>query len=486
VTDPHDDLDAWLHAEVDPLQPPPGTFQQIRKQARRRKARRAAVSAVSAGTVAAVIVLAVVALPKVVPSVLHLKPDQAGHSVAAGGTRPPTAFGSGSRAAASSPSKAAGSTTDTPASGKLPGSLPPVPASFQPTSATFVGLNTGWVIGQAGTPGQCYTRFCTSVARTDTAGKVWYGVHAPRTGAPNGATGVSQIRFLDTRDGWAFGPQLWATHDGGQTWTQVPTNGLRVTDLETAGSEAFAVFARCTGTGSGFADGCTQFFLYSSPAGSDAWAPVPGLSGGFGTGGAGSGGTAGSATVVLAAGRGYFYTPAGTLVSGPVTGGGAWTQVGSGPLHCLPGPAAAGGRPAAGQLAAYGAAGTDLALACPASTAGGQPGSTLDQQETIYSSADGGQNWRQAGTLTTTGPATSLAAANGGLLVLGTSLCIDVSAGNGAKWRQTQLGPGQGFSYVGMTSPAQGVAVPADASLNAVWFTFDGAQSWQASAIKGG
>jgi hypothetical protein len=446
------------------------------------------VSAVSAGTVAAVIVLAVVALPKVVPSVLHLKPNQAGHSVAAGGTDRPAGYGSASslprRVSGSAPP---GPVTDAPASGKLSGSPPPVPANFQPTSATFVGLNTGWVIGQAGTPGQCYTRFCTSVARTDTGGKVWYGVHAPRTGAPNGATGVSQIRFLNTLDGWAFGPQLWATHDGGKSWTPVATNGLRVTSLETAGNEAFAVFARCTGTGTSFAAGCTQFFLYSSPAGSGAWAPVPGLAGGFGS--AGAVGSASSATVVLAAGRGYgrgyFYTPAGTLASGPITGG-AWAQVGSRPLQCLPGPAAADGRPAAGQLAAYGAAGTDLALACPASTPAGQPGSTLDQPETIYSSADGGQTWRRAGTLTTTGPATSLAAATGGLLALGTSLCIDVSADNGAKWRQAQLGPGAGFSYVGMTSPSQGVAVPADASLNAVWFTFTAGQTWQASAIKGG
>ena len=482
MTDPHDDLDAWLHTEVEPMQPPPGTFEQIRKQARRRKARRAMVSAVSAGTAAAVIVLAVVALPRVVPSVLHFKSNPAGHSAAAGGPH----RASGPRSAPGSPGSLHGSTspgpvTYAPASGKLP-LVPPVPVNFAATSATFVGLSTGWVIGQAGTPGHCATGYCTSLARTDTGSKTWYGVPAPRTGSPDGPSGVSQVRFLNTRDGWAFGPQLWATHDGGQDWNQVPTNGMRVTSLETVGSEAFAVFAQCTGSGADFAAGCTRFFLYSSPANSDAWRPVPGLAGGFGSGGAAS-----SATIVLAGGRGYFYTPAGTLVSGPVAGGAAWAQAGSGALQCLPGPAAASGRPAGGQLAAYGSTGTDLALACPASTpAGSQPGGTLDQQETIYGSTDGGRTWRQTGTLTTTGPATSLAAASGGLLVLSTSLCIDVSTSNGARWRQAQLGPGGGFSYVGMTSAHQGVAVPADSSLDAVWFTFDGGQNWQASAIKGG
>jgi photosystem II stability/assembly factor-like uncharacterized protein len=34
-----------------------------------------------------------------------------------------------------------------------------------------------------------------------------------------------------------------------------------------------------------------------------------------------------------------------------------------------------------------------------------------------------------------------------------------------------------------MTSPAQGVAVPADTAQHAVWFTFDGGQTWQASPI---
>jgi hypothetical protein len=61
-----------------------------------------------------------------------------------------------------------------------------------------------------------------------------------------------------------------------------------------------------------------------------------------------------------------------------------------------------------------------------------------------------------------------------------------VSADGGAKWRQAQLGPAGGFSYVGMTSPLQGVAVPADSSQHAVWFTFDGGQSWTPSPVRGG
>ena len=42
MTDPRDDLDAWMNAQVRPLPPPPGTFELIRKRARRRKVTRAA------------------------------------------------------------------------------------------------------------------------------------------------------------------------------------------------------------------------------------------------------------------------------------------------------------------------------------------------------------------------------------------------------------------------------------------------------------
>jgi hypothetical protein len=411
------------------------------------------MAAASAGAAAAVIVIAVVALPRVVPSVLHLRTNPADHSIAASQHR--------HSSVPSTPTKPSSASTG---HRRLPVLPPPVPANFAATSVTFVGSGTGWVIGQAGIPGHCYNKnpyICTSVARTDNAGQSWYGVPAPSTTAPAGGTGVSQIRFLNTQYGWAFGPELWATRDGGQHWTQIGTGGMRVTSLETVGSEAFAVFARCTGTGPDFAASCTRFFLYTSPAGSNVWAPVPGTAGGFS-----AAGTASSATIVLTGSQGYFYAPDGTLLSGPVTGTAAWTQVSPTPLRCLPGPVAANGQPSAGQLAAAGGAGADLALACPASS---QAAAGAKQLETIYGSTDGGQNWKLSGTLTTVGPATSLAASTGGVLVLSTQQCIDVSADGGASWTQAQFGPASGFRYVGLTSPIQGVAVPADAHLYSVW-----------------
>ena len=468
MTDPRDDIDTWLHAQVEPLSPPPGTFERIRKQARRRKARRVLVSAVSAGAAASVIVLAVVALPRVVPSVLHMKSNPASNNSAAGHP-----LASASAHARSYPAASSTPTPDGTASRSVSAGPPPVPINFAATSVTFVSQGTGWVIGQAGTPGHCYSgKICTSMARTDNAGRTWYGLHAPLTGPPDGGTGVSQIRFLEGVNGWAFGPALWATHNSGQSWTAVPLGGRRVLSLETVGSQAFAVVARCTGTGADFATGCTEFWLYSTPARSDNWTQVPG------TGSVSvAAGSASSATIVLTGTQGYWYTPTDTLLSGPVAQGMSWSAAGTSALPCTPGAPQPDGRPSGGQLAASGP--TDLALACPGSA---QPGG--GQQEIIYVSPDGGQSWRQQGTLTIDGTATSLAA-DGSVMALATTHCIDVSSNGGATWRTAHHGPAGGFSYVGLTSAAQGVAVPADPGQHAVWFSYNGARTWTRSPIKG-
>ena len=45
--------------------------------------------------------------------------------------------------------------------------------------------------------------------------------------------------------------------------------------------------------------------------------------------------------------------------------------------------------------------------------------------------------------------------------------------------------PPGGFSYVGMTTDQQGVALPADPQAGTVWFTFDGGQTWAPSTVSG-
>src|SRR6266567_362813 len=261
MADRHDDVDAWLSERIEPLPPPPGTFDLIKRRARRRKYRKLAITAGSA----AVIVAAAVAVPQVV-NLPVLNPNPTAAPVAG-------AQSSSVTADKSAPRQASGSAS--PVTSSAVPLTSPVPGNFRPTSVTFVGLRTGWVIGQGLTPGHCATQFCTSVARTDDAGRTWTGVPAPMAGAADGATGLSQIRVLNLKYGWDYGPQLYATSTGG---------------------------------GPAYAAGCTRFTLYSASARGGAWAPV-----GTPTTGLTDGAASEAAQLVLTGSRGYLLAPGGAL-----------------------------------------------------------------------------------------------------------------------------------------------------------------------------
>jgi photosystem II stability/assembly factor-like uncharacterized protein len=475
MADPRDDLDAWMNAQVQPLPPPPGTFELIRKRARRRKVTRAAAAAAGAAAVIAVIAT----VPRLVITQLNVGPGPAASGNAAGNTSSEGAHRHHQASASPSAVPSVSASSHATAQGTA---APPAPGNFQATSVTFVGPDTGFVLGQAGTPGHCGppSRYiCTSIAGTGDHGTTWHGVRAPVTGAPAGAAGVSQVRFYNTSDGWAFGPQLWATHDGGQTWSRIRTGGLRVTALETAGQRVFAVWAQCSGGGPDFAADCTSSALYSASPGGNQWAPVPGAGTGYSLSG-----TASSAALVLTGTRGYLLAPDGTLLSGAATSSAAWSPVTgtgtgtAGQAPCEPGAAQASGQASGALLAATTTTPQGLVLVCASPAAGGT------QAKTVYTSADGGQTWQKAGTAPAAGTATSVAGTTAGTIVLATTAGLDVSTDGGATWTAAPGSlPSGGFSYVGMTGPQQGVAVPADTSQHAVWFTFDGGQTWRSSPI---
>ncbi len=457
-----DEVDSWLEREVTPLLPPAGTLDRIRRTARRRKA----VQAVTVAAGCAVVIGAVAAIPQLTAILDH------GH-----GSRPPPAAAQSSPSISISasigqperPSKSVG-----PSAGQQRSRLSatssgsPVPADFRPTSVTFVGTGSGGevgaVIGQAGDAShRCATRDCTSLAGTSDYGLTWYGVSAPETPGPASPGGVSQLRFSNLSDGWAFGPGLWETSKGGWPWTPEDTHGLQVTDLETVGGRAFAVFARCSGTGQDYYDTCTSFSLYTSTADSTTWSPVS-VPDGFGTM---TTSAPSAATLVISGGStGYLLTPSGAVLTGPVTGG-AWRKAGTAP--CDPGAVQASGQPADAQLAS----GPSLVLACDS-------GDT----STIYIS-HAGATWQQVAKVQVRGKAAALTASNPGIIVLATTAGIYYSADDGATWHAasvTAAAP-SGFSYIGMTTSSFGVAVPADSKLGEVFVTTDGGQTWTPSRI---
>ncbi|MCW2894016.1 MAG: glycosyl hydrolase, repeat-containing protein [Actinomycetia bacterium] len=498
-----DPLDRWLNRQVGPLPPPPGTFELITRRARRRKIRKAVISVAGAAAVAAAVGVAVP-----VGMSLHLTTPSTNAGLAATGSSPgrtggatQTTLGKASKEPGPSPSSAAASASGTATLGTAGTAVPrPLPPDYVPSSVTWDSLTTGWVMGPAGKPGHCGAQqdsaICTSIAITHDGGATWSGLPAPTTGGPDAATGVTGLRFLNGTYGWAFGPELWATANGGASWHKVDTGNSAVTDLETINGRGFALFGDCTppaGTAGDTIANCSSFTLKTTTAGSDAWTPVGGVPANLTTGSA----ALGSALLELAGATGtvpatgYLVAPDGTLYAGPL-GGGAWHKVAA--LPCAPGPAANDGQPQQVMLAPAGttsAGGARLALVCA---------TPIVADTVVYLSDDGGTSWAvrsavgSAGT-SHIGAPQSLTALNDGTLVLATEGSASGSGGiyllapGGSRWRAAGLsdpsGKSYGFTYVGMTSPTQGVALGGNPGLHAIWMTTDGGQTWQVRPIQG-
>jgi hypothetical protein len=464
VTSPRDEIDDWLGDDVRPLYPPPGALDRIRHRARRRKTRQAVFAAAGC----AVVLAAAISVPQLVSG--GRQPGGHNPPVAAGSTTPPVEPSASSSAAASTAGPAANSSSLLPARSYLSTTTSgaPPPPHFRPTSVTFVGVGpslVGAVIGQAGPP--CTTNVCTSLAGTSDYGSSWYGVSAPVAPGPDGSAGVSQLRFANIRDGWAFGPALYETSNGGWPWHQENTFGQRVIDVEAAGGHAFAVFGTCTGTGPDYAATCTSFSLYASVAGSTTWAPVA-VPAGF----AQMGSSAAPMLVISGGATVFVLTPSRAVLSGPVAGG-TWQSAGQAP--CNPGAAQAGSQ----QYGALLAAGPSLLLTCENQAAGGAA------QTVLYTSSDGA-SWQNAGVVGATGTPASLASAAAGQAVLATSNGIYYSADDGKTWGTATFSgsaPAGGFSYVGMTNQSQGVAVPVNAQLGEIFVTRNGGRTWTASPV---
>ena len=69
--------------------------------------------------------------------------------------------------------------------------------------------------------------------------------------------------------------------------------------------------------------------------------------------------------------------------------------------------------------------------------------------------------------------------------MLATTTGIYALPSDGERWQPSSAtgtgAPSGGFSYVGMTTNTQGVALPADTSLHEIWMTFDGGATWNPS-----
>jgi hypothetical protein len=298
---------------------------------------------------------------------------------------------------------------------------------------------------------------------TQDGGRTWRGIHAPVTDS------VTGIRFLD-HDGWAYGPALYATHDSGQDWSAVNTGTQQVINLETAGTQAFALFATCAEGPSSktVSANCSRYTLETSRAGSDTWSAVgPATTSLPDSPGA-------TPSIVLSGTTGWLLAADGTIYSGPL--GGTWAKIGSSPCSTRQSP---GGGSLGGPLLTWDVYTRRLIAAC-----GAQPTQAAGSGQTVpvFVSGSTTAGWQSQGSAATAGVLTSLATTPGAPAILATTAGIWTQQLSTGQWKQT-ASLINGFSYVGMTTDTQGVAIPANTSLHEVYMTYDGGQTWIARPI---
>jgi photosystem II stability/assembly factor-like uncharacterized protein len=360
--------------------------------------------------------------------------------MSAAGSATTVAPGSGPGA---SPGPAAGAAA-TPGAGPPEG---PVPAGFEAGSVTFVSPAEGFVLGSA----PCAKPPCTSIARTTDGGRTWVGIPAPV--APYGSaglTGVSELRFANANDGWAWGPDLWSTHDGGRTWHQltVPGGAGRVYALEAAaGTVHMAVF-----------DG-QAFRVATAPVGCDTFAV--GLSSASVPVG---GGPVPTIQLVLAGRTGWMLEVDRTVIGGLTLVNGTWRPW-TPPCLDANGPA---------MLAA--SSPTELVAACDQ----GVWGPATPTGEQLWVSHNGGAAFTDAGAVPG-GDAQAVASPSPGtIIVADQSGVLEATFDGGRSWSPVlRPAAGQQVADLGFTTTSQGVVVlhaPGQAGL--LMMSNDGGRTW--------
>lgn len=358
------------------------------------------------------------------------------------------------------------SSSPAPSSSKAPQPPPtsgpkggPVPAGFVPVSVTFVSLVAGWVLGTA----PCASPPCTSLVRTNDAGKTWVGIPAPRVALDgNQPGGVRRVRFADADNGWAFGPELWATHDGGSHWSKTTLPGVApdapISDLQAANG---TVHAAVLDAG--------RVSIESSAVASEAWKKSP-------TTVELGAGPVPQAQIVLQGSTGWLLEVNRTVISGARLSGGQWVPWAP-PCADVGGPA---------HLAA--STPSDIVAICDEGIWAGGP-----RAERAYLSADAGATFRQTAVplpiaccvavAATARPGTVVSA---GSMEDGTAVLL-ATFDQGATWAPAYRGPGrQSWGDLGFTSAAQGVAITrtSDGQSGTLLMTFDGGHTWTPTAFR--
>ena len=353
------------------------------------------------------------------------------------------------------PTTASATPTATP-SAPLISSIP----GFQAGSVTFVSTQDGWVLGTA----PCAAGgSCLALAQTQDRGTTWTSAVPPPTGflLSSGGTGVFGVRFADQKDGWAYGSQLWATHDGGTTWTQISLPGLTaeasppIQDVEASAGLVHAVYSANGG-----------FAIATSPVGSNSWTASP-TTISYGAG------PVPIAQLVLQGSAGWALENDRTVAGGARLQGGSWSSW-TPPCGTLGGPAALAGSSA-----------QDVVAVC---VQGVWAGGAMSVQS--YVSTNGGSSFTvmatplpfSAAQVAADGDAPPpVASPSTSVLVAGVEGQLLATFDGGTTWSTVYPGAATAMiDYVGFTTTSQGVAIEGTivGPLGTLLMTMDGGHTW--------
>jgi photosystem II stability/assembly factor-like uncharacterized protein len=154
--------------------------------------------------------------------------------------------------------------------------LPAPPARFKAASLNWRSASQGWLLGTA----PCRKSTCTDVLATSNDGTNWSlagSIKAPlATNATPADAGVNEVKPVTAAVGWAYGPALFRTANGGKTWAAepVPGDGHQVLALAHSSSAVYAVVSPCKE----FSQHCTSkqltFWRTASLTGT-SWTRIP-------------------------------------------------------------------------------------------------------------------------------------------------------------------------------------------------------------------
>jgi len=339
------------------------------------------------------------------------------------------------------------------------------PKQFRAAAMSWLPVRRGWLLGSV----PCGKKRCADVLATSNGGKSWSAAGLVGTPIATQATpsdvGVSEVTFINSSVGWAYGPALFRTASGGRSWKAmtIPGKGHQVLALASSSAATYAVVSPCKE----FALRCSgklSFWRTSSPAGI-SWTRIP-----LSLHGSGSPdiATFGRAVYVVVPGfPGSFYFSANGRE-----------------FAARRPPCRAAQESALVEVVPTSA--KDLALLCV-----GQPHIGM-AVKTVYRSVNTGKTDTSAGTTSAPGDSAELAASPSGSLLVGAwaaGSVIYLNDSHKTKWSTALiLGAGPGFNNLQFVSGKVAWVVWEPVTLGSedlgrVYVTRDGGQHWSLAAI---